>query len=104
MKYILLFLISFSAYAGNEHHNDTVYNQTTIKEMNSGTALGIANAQHQFDMSTHSLQGSVAMGHYDGADALSFALGKRFDKILLNGSVGLEDGKVGYGVGLNFRF
>lgn len=94
MKWIL-FLLPLTAFAGN--YCPTVNNQT-------GTALGIATAQHQFDFGTYSWQGSVGIGAYDDAEAVSFAMGKRIDRMMFNGSVGIENGKTGVGAGLNWRF
>ena len=101
-KYLILFLLSFNAMADNYHHGtaDTIVNNTTSE----GVALGIAVAQHHFDFGTNSWQGSVGAGYFDDDTALSLAIGKRFGRMLINGSVSYEDDKTGLGVGLNWRF
>ena len=76
---------------------------TNITE-NKGVALAIAKSQHNFDWSTEKWQGSLGTGSYDGQDAISIGVGKRFSNVLLNGSIGRESDKYGYGFGINMRF
>ena len=81
------------------------YQPTIINNYDSeGTALAIAKAQHNFDWSTGKWQGSVGLGSFDNTDAISFGMGKRVGQTLLNGSIGRENGKYGYGIGVNWRF
>ena len=101
-KYFILFLLSFNVMADNYHHRTT---ETIINNVTSeGAALGIAVAQHHFDFGTKVWQGSVGAGYYDGNDAISFAIGKRFSRVLVNVSVTVEDEETGYGAGVNWRF
>ena len=71
---------------------------------NKGVALGLAASQHNFDMGVNKFQGSVGLGTFQGVDALSFSLGKRYKDILINGSIGSENGLTGYGAGITWRF
>jgi len=96
---------------GGHHHNHestTVTNNTVVTKQvdTSGVALSIAAAQHQFDWGTYKLQGAVGFGGYDNSNAISLGVGKRLgkDRMLLNGSVGIENNKLGYGAGMNWRF
>ena len=63
----------------------------------SDKGVGIAATQLNFDWSTKALQLSVGFGN-DGSSAIG--IGKRFDRILINGSVMDE----GAGVGFTMRF
>lgn len=99
MKYLILFLLSFNVMA-TDYNRTTIINNTTSE----GAALGIAVAQHHFDFGTLVWQGSIGAGHYDGSEAVSFAIGKRFDRILVNVSITTEDQETGYGAGVNWRF
>ena len=107
-KYLILFLLATPVYASNWHHHhdqpttNTTTNNTVIN--NEGVALAIAKAQHHFDFGTHSWQGSIGVGTFDSESAISFGVAKRLDRVLVNGSVGFEDGKTGAGVGINWRF
>ena len=80
---------------------------TTINNSITGIALSIATSQHQFDFGTSEdvWQGSVGVGNYKGKTATSFALGKRVGRMLVNGSVGKEEGSdLSFGAGINWRF
>lgn len=105
-KYILaLFLVTSSAFADRPQRVTTVTNVSNYADT-VGVASAIAHAQHQFDWGTYSYQGSVGVGIFNSREAVSVAFGKRFTKKggLLNASLSLEDGKVGIGVGYNWRF
>jgi len=69
-----------------------------------GVASAIAAAQHQFNYGVKGWQGSAGLGIYDSQTAYSFAIGKRFNSTLINGSVSNEDGVYGGGVGINWTF
>ena len=97
---ITLLSISSFAYAHSEH---TTINYNNIYN-SDGVALAIASARHSFDMGTFHLQGSVAAGFYNGAQAVSIAVGKRYKDMLINASIGIEGNKLGGGVGLTWRF
>ena len=101
-KIILLFLLSFNVVAHDFHHETT---GTVINNMSAeGVALSLAASQHHFDFGTQSWQGSVGAGHFKDDTAFSFGVGKRFDRVLINGSVGVEDNELGLGAGINWRF
>ena len=99
MRLLILLLLSMPVFAGS-------YEKTITTIETRGTALGIAAAQHQFDMGTYSWQGSVAVGGYDSEHAISLGLGKRKCRKcpMVNGSIGIENGEIGYGAAVNFRF
>lgn len=97
MKY-LIFLFPLIAWADNSHHVKYINTPT------SGTALGIANAQLNFDKGTYGWQWSAGAGFYDDSEAVSFGMGKRYGNTLINGTIGSEDGKTGFGVGISGKF
>jgi len=112
---ILLMGVFVSIARGHSYHDHdlvTVTEHTTITNTSQakGLALGIAKAQHQFDLNTYNLQGSLAAGSFKSKNAVSFALGKRIctkktqDCALFNGSVGLEEGDIGVGGAINWKF
>lgn len=68
-----------------------------------GVASAIAAGQCQFDW-THSWQGCAAVGFYDDNSAAAFGLGKRYDEILFNGTVSIEEGELGVGASMNWKF
>lgn len=72
----------------------------------SGVALAIANSQLQFDSTTYQTQLGVGAGNFDGSNALSVGVAKRFCEHcpLVNGSIGQEGDKTGVGVGFTLRF
>ena len=69
--------------------------------------IGVAAGSHQFDFSTQDWQGSVTGAFYDGEDAVSFGIGKRWDKfgkVLMHGSYTQKSGEDLWVVGGTFRF
>ena len=70
---------------------------------NEGVASAIAAGQCQFDW-THSWQGCAAFGTFDGNDAAAFGIGKRYDEILFNGTISIEEGELGIGASANWKF
>jgi hypothetical protein len=101
-----VFAALFFTVLGNAYADDPHRNTKTITTLTSeGVSLGIAMSQIHFDNSTNSLQGGFGAGSYNDETALSFGLGKRFkEKILVNGKVGTEKGKLGFGIGVNWSF
>lgn len=127
MKYlILLFPITVYASGSHDHETINITNNVTLPSMSinvpsphipdlqpraiktkhriTGVALGIASAQHAFDWSTDKSQLSVGIGQYDGSEAISVGVGRRFGEILVNGSLGKEGSKTGLGAGFLLRF
>jgi len=112
MKFIYIFcavaFVFFLALAesyGSEyhhHHQPTTNSAQTTKP--SGTAIALAASQHTYSYGIKSLQGSFAVGTYEDETAISFGLAKKIDKILINGSVSNERGKLGLGASINFHF
>jgi hypothetical protein len=104
--FAVLFFAANIAWSHDYHRTTKVIEKVTDKTIinPAGVALAIAKAQHQMDWSTVKWQGSVGMGSFDNNDAISFADGKRVGQILLNISVGRENGKYGYGAGATWRF
>ena len=126
---ILLALLPFTVFAGGWHHSHeqvtnvtevtevteltevtnltelTQINNTTIESSNTtGVALGIATSQLNFDWGTNDVQVGAGLGNFEDNNAASIGIGKRFKHVLINGSVGREGGKSGYGVGVMTRF
>ena len=103
MRFILtlLFFIIASSVSAHDYRVTNVYNSS----IDSGIALGIANAQLDFDWSTlNQVQAGVGMGTYNGKSALAFGASKRVGSILLKASAGLEDNKQSLGFGIMVRF
>ena len=100
---LLGLLLAGDSEASGRHHEVTNISEVT-NTYSSGNAIAIATAQHHFDFGTHSFQGSVGAGHYQNDTAVSFAIGKRFGRMLINGSVGSESGNTSVGAGINWRF
>lgn len=104
-----IFFISLSTAYSHEFHS-IVYEtapveSTTINtETANGVALGIAMSQLGFEWGTKSFQAGIGLGSFDGEDAISIGVGKRVDRLLINGSIGREGDKYGYGLGLRFHF
>ena len=125
MKYLLL-LFPFTVYAGGYHHED-VNNYFTVeetyvtenyvtenyisesyindKDISKGIALAIASS-HPFDFATKKWQASVNGGYYDGENALSLGIAKRFDgaDALFHSSYGQNSGKQAVTVGMVWRW
>lgn len=99
---VLFFGLLANAYSHDYHHYESV--TVTNAANNNGVALAIAASQHQFDFGTHRWQGSIAAGSFGGESALSFGVAKRLDRVLLNGSFGMQGSSVGIGIGANWRF
>jgi len=103
----LFFFVLGQSYASEYHHAYIGQSSTpsnTVVNTQNGVALGIAMSQLGFDWGTSSYQAGVSVGSFDTNDAISIGLGKRVDRVLLNGSIGREGNKYGYGFGLRFHF
>jgi len=113
--YVLFAILSFAAsyaradsYHGISYEENYTYDAPThienSKNYTHGASLAIAMSQINFDWSTQKNQVSVGVGSFDNQDAISFGFGKRFGGVLINGSIGKEGSKSGYGVGFGLRF
>ena len=111
--FLILCLTSPLAFADDPHHehDDSLTEITKIINNTSesdtkGVASAIAAAQCQFDFGTYRTQGCLSVGRYDGHNAVNFGVGKRFSKnrVLINGSVALEDNEPAVGSAVNWRF
>ncbi len=75
---------------------ETYINESYIndKDISKGIALAIASS-HPFDFATKKWQASVNGGYYDGENALSLGIAKRFDgaDALFHSSYGQNAGK-----------
>lgn len=108
MKFLLILLLAFAGLAFADRSYDPPVVTTTTTTLitsveNEGVASAIAAGQCQFDW-TYSWQGCAAVGSYDGNSAAAFGLGKRYKKVLFNGTVSLEEGEVGVGASVNWKF
>lgn len=116
MRYLLLFLISFAAYAGDRYYTlpyiaidccpePVQATEPVSKEISKAVALSLAS-NHPFDFATKQWQASVNGGYYDGQNALSMGLAKRFEGMdaLWHTSYGQNSGKHGVTLGAVFRF
>lgn len=104
-------MISFTTFA-SERHDHKRYPQETIetrietKIEYRGIATAIANSQLNFGLGTKSLQGSCGYGNYNANNAITCGLGRRFGRVLVNGSIGSESGSddYSYGIGAAWTF
>jgi len=102
---VIFFVMLADVYATEYHHVYIGQSDTPTNAVNQdGVALGIAMSQLGFDWGTSSYQAGVGVGSFDTNDAISIGLGKRVDRVLLNGSIGREGNKYGYGFGVRFHF
>lgn len=108
VAFATVFFISLStAYSHEWHGEETIIKtESTIinTETANGVALAIAMSQLSFDWSTKAYQAGVGLGSFNGDDAISLGIGKRVDRLLINGSIGREGNKYGYGLGISFHF
>lgn len=96
-----LLILSFfanDAWSGDKHHS------RGTKVDVSSQALSISASQLNMDWSTTKLQGSAGTGIHKGVQAISFGLGKRTGKVLINGSVSTDGTDTAIGAGVNWRF
>ena len=102
---ISLLIYSISIFASESYPPPVVTTTTTLITSSeaAGVASAIAAGQCQFDW-THSWQGCAAFGTFDGNGAAAFGLGKRYDEILFNGTVSIEEGELGIGASANWKF
>lgn len=106
MKYLLALLFATSVFAtsvfASEGHQETIEYKVEYR----GIATAIANSQHSFNWGTKAWQGSVGTGLYNDSNALSFGMGKRYGRMLFNGSIGSESGsdEYSFGAGINWQF
>lgn len=107
MLSLVLSVVPVGVLVASGYHHDhyvVVQENTTINESSHGTALGIAMGQGQCDLSSDKWQASVGAGYYDGAEAVAAGLCKGYGGATLNGKVGRENGKTGYGIGASWKF
>lgn len=109
--FVLLFFVLLSNAYSDSYRHGAVYQQAPIEtttqiieKSSAGAASGIAAAQHNYYWGKSDLQGSAAIGAFDGNTAFSFGLAKKYKKTLINGSISNEDGKLGGGMGINWIF
>jgi len=97
----ILFILLISANANADYYHN--YKIPDVSVEGNGTALSIAAAQHSFYWGTDRWQASLGMGTYNNDGAVSFGMGKMYDGILINFSIGgTESGKYGGGVGFTW--
>jgi len=70
----------------------------------TGVASAISAAQCHFDFATDVLQGCASVAGHNGGSAVSFGLGKRFGRTLINGACSIEGEYRSCGGGVNWRF
>jgi len=119
MKYLILAVVMFigcetipTSRADDPHRErmETVVitNNHTVEKAMIGTALSLSVAAQQYDFNSNKRQWSIGAGRFDGSNALSIGVGGTRDidksRVLVNGSVGIEQGRVGMSVGINGRF
>lgn len=112
----ILFIILGTAFlpylvkAGENHHGShttIIIPQTftqRVTEQAPGVALAIATSQLVCDAGTRKNQVSIGLGSFEGDEAIALGGCKSFDNITIKGSVGNENGHVGYGAGFSVKF
>ena len=100
------FIFAHIVEADSYHGRETTINiaETANTSKMQGTALSLSAAALQMDWGTKSLQGGIGLGGYSGENALSFGIGKRYGRALLNGSLGVSEGETGYSAAVNWHF
>jgi len=101
LRIALLFALLATPALADSYHHHTI-NTSAVKQ-ESSSAMGLAAAQNSFDWGTHSFQGSIGAGSHNGSQALSFGLGKRFGRALINGSIAVDDDSAGFGAGISWK-
>jgi hypothetical protein len=109
--FTILFVLSFAAniaYSSEKHHHSVIIepSETTIinNQIAKGVALAISVSQIDCNHSTRKWQGGVGFGFYDSETAISGGVCKRFKDTLIKSTIGVEDGKIGAGIGIMFQF
>lgn len=86
---------------------NTITSGLSYNDLAKGLSMAAASGGHQLDWSSYRWQGSITGAWYDETDAVSFAVGKRWDRLgdalihfnyTQNGSENL------YVIGSTFRF
>ena len=101
-----LIFVSLPAKPSENHNETNIYETTEVTKYDfryKGTAAALANS-HSFGWGTYKLQGSVGASTYAGENALSIAIGQRFKKILVTGSIVKSDKIDDIGGNINFGF
>ena len=76
-----------------------------VSQLRGGVAMAVAAASHQYDLSHTGLQGSMAVGYYNGDSALSVGMGGKIDAnvfVNVNYSTTSHNRAVGGAVGFKF--
>lgn len=81
-------------------------NTTSIVNINNtkGVALAISMAQIDFSHSTQKYQGGFGIGFYNDVTGISGGVAKRFKDTLIKVTVGLEEDRLGMGIGIMWQF
>ena len=108
--FIFLLLFTTSVIAGPYYDNSTITTNTgssvsSIIDNNAlpGVATSIAMTQCHFTY-TQKIQLCLGYGNANGIDAGAVGGAITINSILINGSIGLEEGDTRYGFGANFKF
>ena len=104
---IMLFLSS-AAIADSSHLvivENTSMESSVINATGSvGVPLSISLAQIDFSHTSKKWQGGVGFGFFNDRTALSGGVAKKFKDVLIRGSIGIEEGELGGGIGIVFQF
>jgi len=89
-----------------EVRTNTITSGLSDEDIAGALTAGAASGAHQFDYSTQDWQGSITGSWYDGEDAVSFGVGKRWEKVdaLFHGSYTQNGSEDLYVIGGTFRF
>lgn len=120
---ICILIIADNANAGGIHIDNSTHNYPTEvieirtethtitsglsdEDLASGLATSGASGGHQFSFQTHKWQGSIVGAWYDDEDAVSFGVGKRWEKVdaLFHGSFTQNGDDELVVIGGTFRF
>ena len=85
---------------------NTITSGVSDSDLAKGLSAAGASGGHQFDFGTHDWQGSIVGAWYDDEDAVSFGIGKRWEKVdaLFHGSYTQNGSDDLFVIGGTFRF
>lgn len=104
---LALFLAAALLTAGVElraHETYPTLSTNTTVLSTKGIALAISMAQIDFSHSTQKYQGGFGIGFYNDVTGISGGIAKRFKDTLIKVTVGIEEDRLGMGIGVMWQF
>ena len=101
---IFLLLVVADYVSADDPHGKTFYPTTTNNYYTvEGVASAISAAQCHFDNASKSLQICGAVGFSEGSQAQTAGIAKKYNGMLINGTISTEDGITRYGAGITIK-